>query len=82
MKLTALQPEPECWRTYSEYGSVLALKPDLFAMTNRAGGWIGFYIFLAQRPSIPAVENQILQFAFGDDSEQFGLLVKSVCIVP
>ena len=33
MKLTALQPEPECWRTYSEYGSVLALKPDLFAIT-------------------------------------------------
>ena len=33
VKLTALQPEPECWRTYSEYGTVLALKPDLFAVT-------------------------------------------------
>ena len=33
MKLTALQPEPECWRTYSEYGSMLSLKPDLFAIT-------------------------------------------------
>lgn len=32
-KLTTLQPEPECWRTYSEYGSALALKPDLFAIT-------------------------------------------------
>jgi len=32
-KLTALQPEPECWRTYSEYGAVSALKPDLFAIT-------------------------------------------------
>lgn len=32
-KLTTLQPEPECWRTYSEYGTVLALKPDLFAIT-------------------------------------------------
>lgn len=32
-KFTALQPEPECWRTYSEYGTVLALKPDLFAIT-------------------------------------------------
>ena len=32
MKLTALQPEPECWRTYSEYGSMLSLKPDLFAI--------------------------------------------------
>lgn len=32
-KLTAIQPEPECWRTYSEYGTVLALKPDLFAIT-------------------------------------------------
>lgn len=33
MELSALQPEPECWRTYSEYGEVLVLKPDLFAVT-------------------------------------------------
>ena len=45
---------------------------------NRAGGWIGFYIFLAQRPSISTVENQVLQFVFGDDSEQLGLLIKGV----
>lgn len=32
-KLTVLQPEPECWRTYSEYGAILSLKPDLFAIT-------------------------------------------------
>lgn len=32
-RLDALQPEPECWRTYSEYGAMLALKPDLFAIT-------------------------------------------------
>ena len=32
-KLTTVQPEPECWRTYSEYGAMLALKPDLFAIT-------------------------------------------------
>lgn len=32
-KLTTLQPEPECWRTYNEYGTALALKPDLFAIT-------------------------------------------------
>ena len=33
MELSALQPEPECWRTHSEYGSVFVLKPDLFAIT-------------------------------------------------
>lgn len=33
MELSTVQPEPECWRTYSEYGSVLVLKPDLFAIT-------------------------------------------------
>ena len=33
LKLTALQPEPECWRTYSEYGALQSLKPDLFAIT-------------------------------------------------
>lgn len=34
MELSALQPEPECWRTYSEYGEILVLKPDLFAVTR------------------------------------------------
>lgn len=33
VKLSLIQAEPECWRTYSEYGTVLALKPDLFAVT-------------------------------------------------
>ena len=33
MKLTTLQPEPECWRTFSEYGAIQSLKPDLFAIT-------------------------------------------------
>ena len=33
MELSARQPEPECWRTYSEYGTVLVLEPDLFAIT-------------------------------------------------
>lgn len=33
MQLIELQPEPECWRTYSEYGSAVSLKPDLFAVT-------------------------------------------------
>ncbi len=31
--LATLQPEPECWRSYSEYGTIMALKPDLFAVT-------------------------------------------------
>lgn len=33
LKLAALQPEPECWRTFSEYGAIQSLKPDLFAIT-------------------------------------------------
>lgn len=33
MELSALQLEPDCWRTYSECGSILVLKPDLFAVT-------------------------------------------------
>lgn len=33
MTLAALQPEPECWRSYSEHGTHLALKPDLYAVT-------------------------------------------------
>ena len=30
-ELADLQPEPECWRTYSERGTHLSLKPDLYA---------------------------------------------------
>ena len=33
MALTVLQPEPECWRPYSEHGVHLSLKPDLYAVT-------------------------------------------------
>lgn len=31
--LTNLQPEPECWRSYSEQGAHVTLKPDLYAVT-------------------------------------------------
>ncbi len=33
MVLSSLQPEPECWRPYSERGTHLTLKPDLYAVT-------------------------------------------------
>lgn len=33
MTLSSLQPEPECWRPYSERGTHLTLKPDLYAVT-------------------------------------------------
>lgn len=33
MTLSALHPEPECWRSYSERGTHLSLKPDLYAVT-------------------------------------------------
>lgn len=33
MELLSLQSEPECWRSYSERGICLSLKPDLYAAT-------------------------------------------------
>lgn len=33
MELKSLQAEPECWRSYSEYGTLVSLKPDLYAIT-------------------------------------------------
>lgn len=33
IQLSSMQIEPECWREYSEYGSQLSLKPDLYAAT-------------------------------------------------
>lgn len=32
-QLTSLETEPECWRSYSEHGKHLSLKPDLYAVT-------------------------------------------------
>lgn len=32
-EITSLQLEPECWRTYSDAGVSLSLKPDLYAAT-------------------------------------------------
>lgn len=37
IKTTALQLEPECWRSYSECGTTLALKPDLYAAVISGG---------------------------------------------
>lgn len=31
--LSVLELEPDCWRTYSDYGAMVSLKPDLFAVT-------------------------------------------------
>ena len=31
LELNALELEPECWRSYSGYGTMLSLKPDLYA---------------------------------------------------
>lgn len=36
LELSALQPEPECWRVYSEHGKHIALKPDLYAALTSA----------------------------------------------
>ena len=33
MELPSIQLEPECWRAYSEHGTQVALKPDLYAVT-------------------------------------------------
>ena len=33
LELKALQAEPGCWRSYSEYGTLVSLKPDLYAIT-------------------------------------------------
>lgn len=34
LELSALQPEPDCWRVYSERGKHVSLKPDLYATIN------------------------------------------------
>lgn len=34
LELNALELEPECWRSYGGYGTMLSLKPDLYAVAT------------------------------------------------
>ncbi len=87
MKLTALQPEPECWRTYSEYGSMLSLKPDLFAITvsgQYEDRWFIEVDLATESPSkvVDKCERYHKYYHSGLEQQEAGVFPLTVWIVP
>ena len=87
MKLTAIQPEPECWRTYSEYGSMLSLKPDLFAITvsgQYEDRWFIEVDLATESPSkvVDKCERYHKYYRNGLEQQEAGVFPLTVWIVP
>jgi len=87
MNLTALQPEPECWRTYSEYGSMLSLKPDLFAITMSGqyeDRWFIEVDLATESPSkvVDKCERYHKYYRSGLEQQEAGVFPLTVWIVP
>lgn len=87
MKLTALQSEPECWRTYSEYSAVLSLKPDLFAITvsgQYEDRWFIEVDLATESPAkiIDKCERYHKYYRSGLEQQETGVFPLTVWIVP
>lgn len=87
LKLTALQPEPECWRTFSEYGTITALKPDLFAVTvfgQYEDRWFIEVDLDTESPTkiIGKCEKYHKYYRTGLEQEETGVFPLTVWIVP
>nr|WP_325239683.1 replication-relaxation family protein [uncultured Oscillibacter sp.] len=87
VKLTALQPEPECWRSYSEYGTITALKPDLFAVTVSGQYEDRWFIEVDLDTESPAKitaksEKYHKYYRTGLEQEETGVFPLTVWIVP
>lgn len=85
--LSTLQPEPDCWRTYSEYGTVLALKPDLFAITMSGQYEDRWFIEVDLDTESPAkiigkCEKYHKYYRSGLEQEEYGVFPLTVWIVP
>lgn len=87
VRLTTLQSEPECWRSYSEYGAIMALKPDLFAMTVSGQYEDRWFIEVDLDTESPAkiigkCEKYHKYYRTGLEQEETGVFPLTVWIVP
>lgn len=86
-ELAALQPEPECWRTYSEYGAALTLKPDLYAVTvsgQYEDRWFFEIDLDTESPAkvLEKCERYHRYYRTGLEQEESGVFPLTVWIVP
>ena len=85
--LTVLQTEPECWRTYSEYGSMLSLKPDLFAVTESGRYEDRFFLEIdldteSTAKGVEKCEKYHRYYRCGLEQQETGVFPLTVWIVP
>lgn len=87
LKLVTIQPEPECWRTYSEYGAIQSLKPDLFAITvsgQYEDRWFVEMDLSTESPNkiIDKCERYHKYYRSGLEQQESGVFPLTVWIVP
>lgn len=87
LTLSTLQLEPECWRTYSEYGNMLVLKPDLFAITvsgQYEDRWFLEVDLDTESPSkiVAKCEKYHKYYRTGLEQQESGVFPLTVWIVP
>ena len=87
LQLTDIQLEPVCWRTYSNAGVSLSLKPDLYAATATAEYEDRFFIEVDLDTESPAKIIEKCQkyhayYRSGLEQEESGMFPLTVWIVP
>ena len=87
MKLMETRNEPDCWRQYSSGGGIIALKPDIFAVT-RCGSYEDRWFFeidLATESPVRITDKckrYMDYYRSGLEQEQYGVFPLVVWIVP
>lgn len=87
LELSALQPEPECWRVYSEHGKHIALKPDLYAALTSAEYEDRYFLEIDLDTESPAKVIEKCQryhkyYHSGLEQKEHGMFPLAVWIVP
>lgn len=87
LELSVLQPEPECWRSYSEHGRQVSLKPDLYAAITSPEYEDRYFIEIDLDTESPA---KVIEkcgryhtyYRSGLEQKQHGMFPLTVWIVP
>ncbi len=87
LEVSALQPEPECWRVYSNAGVSLSLKPDLYAATTTVEYEDRYFIEVDLDTESPAKVVEKCQkyhayYRSGLEQEESGMFPLTVWLVP
>lgn len=87
LELTVLQPEPECWRSYSEHGRQVSLKPDLYAAITSMEYEDRYFLEIDLDTESPAkviekCERYHTYYRSGLEQKEHGMFPLTIWIVP